>query len=145
MLWLAGPVCVHRIRYRLCQRNKDFCRDRRRAEVPQILPRPGWCCKSADHKLLFLARLDLEPLPGTAFFIRTIAVLGYYSFKPFALGNSVSGKAVRRQAAGKKQLPWWLSHGGFQFPPAPHKWFGPEISTVAVKAVEHCKAQGLIL
>src|SRR5262249_33978952 len=78
-----------------------------------ILPRPGWSCKSADDKLLFLVRLDLEPFPGTAFFIRTIAVLGHYSFKPFALGDRVSGKAVTRQAARKKQLPWWLSYGGF--------------------------------
>jgi hypothetical protein len=67
----------------------------------------------ADDKLLFLMHFHLEPLPGAAFFVKTIAVLGYYSFKPFALGDAVRRKAVRRQAARKEQLLWWFSDGGF--------------------------------
>jgi hypothetical protein len=37
-----------------------------------------------------------EALPGLAFFVRNIAVLGYYSFKPLALGDAISSKAVLR-------------------------------------------------
>ena len=88
--------------------------------------------------------LDLEPLPGAAFFIRTIAVLGYDSFKPFARCDAISGKAIHRQPARKEELLWWFSERGFQFLPAPYKCFGPEIPAIAIKAVEYRKAQGLI-
>src|SRR5581483_7221600 len=108
-----------------------------RAEEERAEMRPGAAGGgvAADHELLLLLDLDLEPAPRAARLVRRCLLLRDQALEALLLRRAIGGEPVRRQAARREDLVRTRDRGVERGAPLGERG-GTEIAAVDPQAIE---------